>query len=77
MLAEANSEVVRPVTLKALPEYERPVPAVVVAELETSPPKTESPPFERVGRLKVELMVEEAVERKPPVNPRMVEVETP
>ncbi len=37
-------------TLKALPEYDRPVPAVVVAPLETSPPKTARPPSERVER---------------------------
>ena len=60
--------------LKALPEYVRPVPAVVVAALVTCPPKTPSPPSERDGKRKTPVMEEEAFERKPPTNSMMVEV---
>ena len=38
---------------------------------------TARPPAERDGRLKVELKVEEAVERIPLVKPMVVEVDTP
>jgi hypothetical protein len=65
-------------TLKELPEYVSPVPAVVVAALYTRPPVvTASPPVERDERRRSVVMVEEAVERKPFKKPRVVEVETP
>ncbi len=62
-------------TLNALAVYVRPVPAVVVAPLETRPPKTARPPSERDERWRGAEMVEDAVEKKP-FNPRTVEVET-
>ena len=62
-------------TLKALPLYESPVPAVVVAPEYTKPfASTARPPEERVGRWKEEDMVDDAVEKKPP-KPSTVEVE--
>ncbi len=39
-------------TLNALPLYVSPVPAVVVAELETTPPNTARPPLDNDGRLR-------------------------
>ena len=62
-------------TLKELPEYESPVPAVVVAPDETSPPNTASPPLERDERFNAPLIVEDAVEKNPLVRPKVVEVE--
>ena len=65
-------------TLKALPEYVSPVPAVVVAALYTRPPVvTASPPVERDERRRSVVMVDDAVDRKPWRKPRVVEVETP
>jgi len=60
--------------LNALPEYVRPVPAVVVAPEETKPPKTANPPLERAERWNGPEIVEDAVEKKP-FRPRTVEVE--
>ncbi len=62
-------------TLNALPLYVRPVPAVVVAALDTSPPYTVSPPLDSEGRFSVEENVDDAVENSPPVNPITVDVE--
>ena len=39
--------------MKALPEYVSPVPAVVVAPLDTRPLNTARPPFDSDGRLRV------------------------
>ena len=61
--------------MKALPEYVRPVPAVVVAPLDTRPLNTERPPFERDGRLSEDENVDDAVEKTPLSSPRVVEVE--
>lgn len=36
--------------MNALPEYVSPVPAVVVAPLDTTPPNTARPPLDRDGR---------------------------
>jgi hypothetical protein len=52
----------------------RPVPAVVVAAEVTWPPKTPKPPSLSEDSLKVLVIVEEAVERKPFVKARVVEV---
>ena len=63
-------------TLKALPEYERPVPAVVVAPPYTSPLASRpSPPEVSDGNLSAELNVDEAVEKIPFEKPIVVEVE--
>jgi hypothetical protein len=40
-------------TLNAFPEYVRPVPAVVVAPLDTTPPNTARPPLDNDGRFSV------------------------
>ena len=53
------------------------MPAVVVAPLETKPPKTASTPSESEERRSEEVKVELAMLMRPPVNPTMVEVETP
>ena len=63
--------------LNALPLYVRPVPAVVVAPLDTRPPKTARPPSESDGRWSAEVKVEEAIDMRPPVKPVMVLVDTP
>jgi hypothetical protein len=63
-------------TLNALAEYVRPVPAVVVAPLETRPLKTASPPFESADNRNGPEMVDDAVEKKP-FRPRTVEVAAP
>jgi hypothetical protein len=63
-------------TLNALAEYVRPVPAVVVAPLETRPLKTASPPLDRAGSLNAPEIVDDAVEKKP-FRPRTVEVAAP
>ena len=60
--------------LKALPLYESPVPAVVVAPDETRPPNTASPPLLSDERWKSPDIVDDAVEKKPD-SPSMVEVE--
>lgn len=39
--------------MNALPEYVRPVPAVVVAPEDTTPPNTARPPLDRDGRDRV------------------------
>ncbi len=64
-------------TLNALPEYVRPVPAVVVAPDETSPPYTASPPLESDESRNGPEKVDDAVENIPPVNPSTDEVELP
>ena len=61
--------------MNALPEYVSPVPAVVVAPLDTTPPNTARPPLDNDGRLSVPENVDDAVLNKPPVNPITVEVE--
>ena len=61
-------------TLNALPEYVSPVPAVVVAPDETSPPYTARAPLESDGRLSDDEKVDDAVE-KIPLNPITVVVE--
>ena len=61
-------------TLNALPEYVRPVPAVVVAPDETRPPNTASPPFESDESWNGPEKVDDAVEKRPLVNPIVVEV---
>ena len=38
-------------TLNAFAEYASPVPAVVVAPLDTTPPNTASPPLDSEGKL--------------------------
>jgi hypothetical protein len=60
-----------------VPLYDRPVPAVVVAPLLTTPPKTARPPSESAERRSGPERVDEAVEKNPPVNPRTVEVDAP
>ena len=61
--------------MNALDEYVRPVPAVVVAPLVTSPLYTARPPLDSDGRLRVEENVDDAVENSPLVNPITVDVE--
>ena len=53
------------------------MPAVVVAPLETKPPKTASPPSESEERRSEEVKVELAMLMRPPEKPVMVEVATP
>jgi hypothetical protein len=60
-------------TLNAPPVYESPVPAVVVAPDETTPPYTASDPFESAGRLRAPENVDDAVEKRP-LNPMTVPV---
>jgi hypothetical protein len=63
-------------TLKALPLYESPVPAVVVAPPYTRPLASRpSPPEVSDGNRKLELKVDDAVEKIPFENPIVVEVE--
>ena len=61
-------------TLNALPEYVSPVPAVVVAPDETSPPYTASPPLESDESRNDDEKVDDAVEKRPLVKPMVVEV---
>ena len=61
-------------TLNALPEYVRPVPAVVVAPDETSPPNTASDPLASDGNWSEPEKVDDAVEKRPLVKPMVVEV---
>ncbi len=61
--------------MKALPEYVRPVPAVVVAYEPTRPPYTARLPLVRDVSLSVDEKVDEAVENRPFVNPIVVDVE--
>ncbi len=42
--------------MNALPEYVSPVPAVVVAPEDTTPPNTANPPFPSDGRLSVPIV---------------------
>src|SRR5574343_1350411 len=62
-------------TLKLLPEYVNPVPAVVVAYEPTSPPYTARLPLDSDVNLSVDEKVELAPENSPPVKPIVVEVE--
>jgi hypothetical protein len=62
-------------TLNALPLYVSPVPAVVVAPLPTTPPNTVRPPLDSDGRFSVLENVDDAVEKRPLVNPIVVDVE--
>ncbi len=62
-------------TLNAFPEYVRPVPAVVVAPLDTRPSNTARPPSDRDDNLNGPENVDDAVEKSPLVNPIIVEVE--
>ena len=64
-------------TLNELPEYESPVPAVVVAYDPTSPPYTASDPLDRDESLNGPPNVDDAVENNPPVNPITEDVELP
>ena len=52
-----------------------PVPAVVVAPLDTTPPNTARPPLDSDGSLNAPEIVDEAVEKKPFSRPSVVEVE--
>ena len=61
-------------TLNALPEYVRPVPAVVVAYDPTSPPYTASSPLESDESRSDDEKVDDAVEKRPLVKPIVVEV---
>ena len=61
-------------TLNALAEYVRPVPAVVVAPDETSPPNTASPPFPRADSRNGPEKVDDAVEKTPFWKAMVVEV---
>lgn len=61
-------------TLNALPEYVSPVPAVVVAPLDTNPLYTASAPFDNADNLNAPENVDDAVENSPPVNPIAVPV---
>ena len=61
-------------TLNALPEYVSPVPAVVVAPDETSPPNTASDPLASDGNWSEPEKVDDAVEKRP-LNPITVVVE--
>lgn len=57
--------------MNALPEYVSPVPAVVVAPLDTTPPNTASPPLERFGSESVP--IEARVDDEYPNDPRVVD----
>ena len=61
-------------TLNALPEYVRPVPAVVVAYDPTRPLYTASSPLDRADNLNGPENVDDAVEKRP-LNPMTVDVE--
>jgi len=61
--------------LNAFPVYVSPVPAVVVAPLDTSPPNTASDPLDRDGSLNAPENVDDAVENSPFPNPIVVDVE--
>ena len=63
-------------TLNALPVYVSPVPAVVVAPLDTSPPNTARPPEDSDGRLSVPAnrFVDDAYPNDPSVVEELVNV---
>ena len=62
--------------MNALPEYVSPVPAVVVAPLDTTPPNTASPPLDRDGRFRVPAnrLVDEAYVNDPSVVDELLNV---
>ena len=61
--------------MNAFPLYVSPVPAVVVAPLDTTPPNTARPPLDSDGKFNAPENVDDAVENRPLVNPIVVEVE--
>jgi hypothetical protein len=64
-------------TLNELPEYVRPVPAVVVAaEYTLFVPSIASPPAESEPSLKSPTIVDDELEKRPVENPTTVEVDT-
>lgn len=61
--------------MNALPEYVSPVPAVVVAPEDTTPPNTAREPLDSDGRFTCPTNVDEPTENNPLVNPIVVDVE--